>query len=103
MKKKITLKPKNALVVLNTVLLVVLGIVTLGPSAKAQVGRSRGQYIMVGGKSVASVTNQPGVAYILDQSSQELICLTWNEEFKSLTGVGYRNISKDIEQGQRSR
>ena len=100
MKNKKPLKPKNALLILNTVLLIVLGVVTLGPSAKAQNTRSRGQYIMVGGKSVI---NQPGVAYILDQSNQELISVSWNDTSKILTGVGYRSISKEIEQGQKSR
>jgi hypothetical protein len=55
---------------------------------------------MVGGKSVI---NQPGVAYILDQSNQELISVSWNDTTKILTGVGYRSISKEIEQAQKSR
>jgi hypothetical protein len=55
---------------------------------------------MVGGKYVI---NQAGVAYILDQSNQELISISWNDSSKSLNGVGYRNISKEVEQIQKSR
>lgn len=100
MKNKKPLKPKHALLILNTALLVVLGVVTLGPSANAQNNRSRGQYIMVGGKSAIT---QPGVAYILDQSSQELISVSWNDSSKVLTGVGYQSVSKVIEQSQKTR
>lgn len=69
-----------ALIYLNALLLVVLGLVTLGPGAKAQAARSRGQYLMVGGKYVL---NQAGVAYILDQSNQELVSLSWNDGSKT--------------------
>ena len=67
MRNRKNIKPKNALIVLNVILLAVLAFVSLGPSAGAQSGRSRGQYLMVGGKYVM---NQAGVAYILDQSNQ---------------------------------
>ena len=43
MSKKQFIKPKMALIYLNALLLVVLGLVTLGPGAKAQATRSRGQ------------------------------------------------------------
>ena len=66
MKNKKIIKPKQALIILNAVLILILGLVTLGPSAKGQTARSRGQYLMVGGKYVL---NQAGVAYILDQSN----------------------------------
>ena len=100
MRKKKPLKPKTALIVLNAVLLAALGAVTLGPGAKAQTARSRGQYLMVGGRYVL---NQAGVAYILDQSNQELISLSWNEGSRNLFGVGYRSLPKDVEQVQKSR
>ena len=100
MRNSKNIKPKNALIVLNVILLAVLAFVSLGPSAGAQSGRSRGQYLMVGGKYVM---NQAGVAYILDQSNQELISVSWNDTTKILTGVGYRSISKEIEQAQKSR
>ncbi|MCE9619706.1 MAG: hypothetical protein K8R92_07330 [Planctomycetes bacterium] len=99
MKKK-SIKPKNALILLNALLLALLGAVTLGPGAKAQAPRSRGQYLMVGGRYVL---NQAGVAYILDQSNQELISLSWNDSSKNLFGIGYRNIPKEVEQIQKSR
>ncbi len=100
MTKKKILKPKSALIVLNVLLLAILGAVTLGPSAKAQTARSRGQYLMVGGRYVL---NQAGVAYILDQSNQELISLSWNDSSKNLFGIGYRNIPKEVEQIQKTR
>ena len=100
MKNKKIIKPKQALIILNAVLILILGLVTLGPSAKGQTARSRGQYLMVGGKYVM---NQAGVAYILDQSNQELISLSWNDSSKNLFGIGYRNIPKVVEQIQKSR
>ena len=100
MSKKQFIKPKMALIYLNALLLVVLGLVTLGPGAKAQAVRSRGQYLMVGGKYVL---NQAGVAYILDQSNQELVSLSWNDGSKNLFGVGYKSISKLVEQNQKAR
>lgn len=100
MSKKQIIKPKMALIYLNALLLAILGLVTLGPGAGAQTTRSRGQYLMVGGKYVI---NQAGVAYILDQSNQELVSISWNDSSKSLNGVGYRNISKEVEQIQKSR
>ena len=100
MKNKKIIKPKQALIILNAVLILILGIVTLGPSARGQTARSRGQYLMVGGKYVL---NQAGVAYILDQSNQELISLSWNDGSRNLSGFGYRNIAKEIEQVQKSR
>ena len=100
MRNRKNIKPKNALIVLNVILLAVLAFVSLGPSASAQSGRSRGQYLMVGGKYVM---NQAGVAYILDQSNQELISLSWNDSSKSLFGIGYKNIPKVVEQIQKSR
>lgn len=100
MRNKKILKPKHALIVLNLILLGILGFVSLGPSAVAQSTRSRGQYLMVGGKYVM---NQAGVAYILDQSNQELISLSWNDSSKNLFGIGYRNIPKVVEQIQKSR
>ena len=100
MRNRKNIKPKNALIVLNVILLAVLAFVSLGPSAGAQSGRSRGQYLMVGGKYVM---NQAGVAYILDQSNQELISLSWNDSSKRLFGIGYKNIPKVVEQIQKSR
>ncbi|MSR33457.1 MAG: hypothetical protein EXS12_01420 [Phycisphaerales bacterium] len=94
------MKPKVALITLNACLLLILGAVTLGPSARAQAVRSRGQYLMVGGKYVL---NQAGVAYILDQSNQELVSLSWNDGSKNLFGVGYKSISKLTEQNQKTR
>jgi hypothetical protein len=94
------LKPKHALILLNALLLVVLGAVTLGPGARAQSARSRGQYLMVGGRYVQ---NQAGVAYILDQSNQELISLSWNDSARNLFGVGYRSLPREIEQIQKTR
>ena len=82
--------------VLNLVLLVGLGLVTVEPIAWAQsgseAGRPRGEYSVVAGETVGGVAS---VIYVLDTVNREMVALRWNDSVKSLEGIGYRDLSKD--------
>jgi hypothetical protein len=80
------------LIALNAVLLGVLALVSLAPSAGAQAARSRGEYLMVGGH----VNGVDGAAvFVIDSRNQEMIALALNNTTKALDGIGYRNLADD--------
>jgi hypothetical protein len=94
-------RPLAGLLALNAVLIGVLATVTLGPRVQATsnaVGRS--SYTMVTGGVKGQ---QMPVLYIVDEGAQELVGVAWDEQQKSLTGTGYRNLATDIAEIGRAR
>lgn len=82
------------LIALNACLLAALTAVTLMPSAFAQT-RARSSYTM-------PLTVQ-GVVYICDETTNEVVAVSWYENQKRLVGLGYRNMTADAAQAGRTR
>ena len=89
----------HPLIVLNAALLAALAAVTFMPAAGAQI-RSRSSYTMVGG-TVNGIVQ--GVAYITDETTNEVIAVSWYENQKRLVGLGYRNMTQDAATAARTR
>ncbi len=90
-----------SLATLNLVLLGVLLLGGLGKSAQAQqVARARGRYGMVSGV-VQNV--YPGVVYIVDESNQDMVAVTWNETTQRFDGFDYRDLKSDTSNNQGNR
>ena len=87
------------LILLNAGLLAALAAVTFMPSAVAQI-RPRSTYTMVGG-TVNGIVQ--GVAYITDETTNEVIALSWYENQKRIVGLGYRNMTQDAASNARTR
>ena len=81
----------RGLLALNAALLMILGAVTFGSGAEAQM-RSRGEYTMVAGNAKGSAAS---VVYIVDTVNQEMAVVTYNTQTKTLDGVGYANLAQD--------
>lgn len=81
----------RGLLLLNVLLLAVLGAVTFGPGAEAQL-RLRGEYFMVAGNVKGT---QGGVVYVVDGTNEELIAVTYDATAKDLAGLGYRSLAAD--------
>ena len=84
-------RPRLAVLALNVVLLVALGVVTWAPDATAQ-QRPRGDYLMVTG-DVNGASGQ--VLWILDQTHEELVAVMWNQPSSNFVGIGYRSLVSD--------
>ena len=82
----------GALLALNGALLALLAAVTFGPSVDAQQGRRRGDYTMVAGGVKGANSS---AVYIVDTVNQEMMAVTYNQQSKTLDGVGYRNLAAD--------
>ncbi len=82
----------GALLALNGALLVLLAAVTFGASVDAQQGRRRGDYTMVAGGVKGANSS---AVYIVDTVNQEMMAVTYNQQSKTLDGVGYRNLAVD--------
>lgn len=87
------------LIFLNAGLLAALAAVTFMPAAVAQL-RPRSTYTMVGG-TVNGIVQ--GVAYITDETTNEVIALSWYENQKRIVGLGYRNMTQDAATSGRTR
>ena len=87
------------LIALNACLLAALTAVTLMPSAFAQT-RARSSYTMAGG-TVNGIVQ--GVVYICDETTNEVVAVSWYENQKRLVGLGYRNMTADAAQAGRTR
>jgi hypothetical protein len=87
------------LLALNGALVVALGVVALAPFAQAQ-NRPRGTFTMVAGQ-VRGQT--PPSVYIIDETTQELVAVTWDDQTRTLTGMGYRNLAADAVEAGRTR
>ncbi|MBM4100005.1 MAG: hypothetical protein FJ260_08645 [Planctomycetes bacterium] len=92
-------KSIRPLIFLNAGLLVALAAVTFMPAAVAQL-RPRSTYTMVGGTINGIVQ---GVAYITDETTNEVVAVSWYENQKRLVGLGYRNMTQDAMQAARTR
>jgi hypothetical protein len=89
----------TGLIILNAALLLALGAVTLAPRASAQ-ARVRASYTMAAG-AVNGQTAQ--VLYIVDESAQELVAVTWDDNRRQLVGMGFRNLAADAGEVGRTR
>ena len=91
-------RTSRALLALNGALLALLGLVTLGPDARAQGGtpeRVPGEYVLVGGDIPYGDSN---AIYILDSANQEMVAIRWTPSSGAsgrLDAIGYRNLSDD--------
>ena len=84
------------LAALNIALLALLAVVTV--AARAERGpqpavRGRGDYTMVGGKIQGGTGS---CVYVLDAANQQLIAVRWNDTRKTLEGIDYRNVARDV-------
>ncbi len=87
------------LVLLNAALLAALATITFMPQAQAQ-SRVRSSYTIVGG-TVNGIVQ--GVAYICDETTNEVVAVSWWENNKKLVGLGYRSVSADAASFGRTR
>jgi hypothetical protein len=87
------------LIFLNAGLLAALAAVTFMPAAVAQL-RPRSTYTMVGG-TVNGIVQ--GVAYITDETTNEVVAVSWYENQKRIVGLGYRNMTQDAATSGRTR
>jgi hypothetical protein len=55
---------------------------------------------MVGG-SVNGIVQ--GVVYITDETTNEVVAISWYENTKRLVGLGYRNMTADAVQAAKTR
>jgi hypothetical protein len=86
-------------VLLNAALLAALVTITFMPQAHAQ-SRVRSSYTIVGG-TVNGIVQ--GVAYICDETTNEVVAVSWWENNKKLVGLGYRSVSADAASFGRTR
>lgn len=86
------------LVTINALLLVAVVLVAFAPRATAQ-SRVRGQYMMVGGTAQG---NNKGILYITDTATMEVVAVQWDDNQRSLNGIGYRNLGDDAGNVSRS-
>jgi hypothetical protein len=86
-------------VLLNAALLAALAATTFMPQAFAQ-ARIRSSYTIVGG-TVNGIVQ--GVAYISDETTNEVVAVSWWENNQKLVGLGYRNIGADAAQARGTR
>ncbi len=92
-------RPLAGLLALNAALLLVLGGVALAPKLHAQV-RNRSTYAMVSGSIRGQV--QP-VLFVADEGTAELVAVSWDDQSKTLVGMGYRNLASDANEIARTR
>lgn len=88
----------RGVLLLNLALLVVLAGVTFAPLATAQQNRPRGDYSMVAGPAQGTDSS---VVYIIDATNQEMVAITYDNNQKSINGVGYRNLQRDAAEALR--
>lgn len=87
------------LILLNAALLVGLAAVQFAPRSQAQ-SRSRNTYTMVAGNIRGQVNP---VIYIVNEDTAELVAVSWDDQAKTLTGMGYRNLVLDAGESGRIR
>jgi hypothetical protein len=92
-------RPLTGLLALNAVLLAVLAVVSLAPRVQASAA-PRSTFTMVAG-SVKGQTMP--VVYIVDETAMELVGISWDEQQKTMNGMGYRNLANDMNEIARVR
>ena len=94
-------RPPIALLTLNAALLGTLAFVTFAPDAEAQqAARSRGRYGIISGWVMNC---DPEMAYIMDETNQDVVAVYWDERVKQFIGQGYRNMANDAASFQTNR
>jgi hypothetical protein len=86
---------RATLLAVNAGLVAVIGITALAP-AQPDTNRARGEYAIVGGEYQGG--GGENAVYILDATNQDLIAVRWDRSRKSLTGIGYRDLSLDAQE-----
>lgn len=86
----------TALLALNALLLVALGVVSFAPSADAQQRRPRGAYAMVSAKTQGFTED---AVYIVDANNQELVAIRYDRSNQGLRFIGFRDLRQDARQG----
>ena len=81
----------RALVAINVALLMILGVVTFGASARAQF-RPRGEYTMAAGGVNGS---DSAAVFIVDVVNQEMMAVTYDHQGGTIQGIGYTNLAAD--------
>lgn len=82
----------RGLLAVNAALLLVMAAVTFAPSAGAQAGRARGEYLMVSGYINGS---EPQVVYIVDATNQQMVAVRYRQDLRVLEGLSARNLRAD--------
>lgn len=86
----------GALIALNVLMLVALGVVSLAPSAAGQANqRPRGAYAMVSAQSQGFTED---VIFIVDAMNQELVALRYDRSNQGLRFIGFRDLRLDARQ-----
>jgi hypothetical protein len=80
-----------AVIALNAILLGGIALIGFAPASDAQAVR-RSTFTMVSGTINGQVNP---VLYIVDEGSLELVAISWDDQTKTFTGLGYRNLSTD--------
>lgn len=88
----------RALLTLNGLLLALLVLVTVVPEpmagAQGQQSRPRGEYTAVAGEIRGG---NASAIYIVDSNNQELIAVRYNAGRRQLEGIGYRDLTEDLD------
>ena len=82
----------KGLLALNGVVLGLLAAVTFSPVADAQFNRIRGRYTMVSGRSQGSL---PYLVYIANETTSEIVAVSYNVQQNNFEGMGYANLAND--------
>lgn len=90
----------RSVLAVNAVLVALLGVVTFMPSSGAQGFRPKGQYHMVAGNAPGVPA---GVVYVVDETTQQMLAISYDPNNKNISGRAYRDIAADIAAGGRSR
>ena len=84
----------RALIALNVVLLVMLGIFSFGPQpAQAQLG-GQGNYMMIAGQSQGSTS---ATVYVIDTARGGMVGVQYNVGKKRVESVGWRVMTSDFD------
>jgi len=90
----------RALIVLNVVLLVMLGVFTFAPQpAEAQLG-GQSNYMMIAGQSLGSTAS---TVYVIDTARGSMIGVQYNIGKRRLESVGWRVMTNDFQAGATGR
>jgi len=84
-------RPLAAIVAINAVLLGGIALVAFAPASDAQ-ARHRSSYTMVSGTINGQVNP---VLYIVNEGALELVAISWDDQTKTFTGMGFRNLAAD--------
>jgi hypothetical protein len=68
------------------------GPLAIGQNAQPGVGRARGEYTMVAGRTISG---GPAAVYVVDSANQELVALRWDQAKQQMIGMGYRSLQGD--------